>query len=165
MNEDLTISPIQNEYASPVVDLILNIQQNEFNVPITLEDQPDLLAIKEFYYATGGCFWGAFIDQQLIGTIAVIKFGERSGAIRKMFVKQEFRGKELSVAQKLLDTLLEYGRKNGIENLYLGTVTVLKAALRFYERNGFTPIAKEELPQDFPLMSADTVFRQLTLIK
>ena len=51
------IKPIKNEYSAAAVDLILSIQQKEFNVPITLEDQPDLLAIDRFYYTDGGCFW------------------------------------------------------------------------------------------------------------
>jgi predicted N-acetyltransferase YhbS len=47
----------------------------------------------------------------------------------------------------------------------LGTVEQLKAAHRFYERNGFESIAKEDLPVYFPLMSTDTMFFQLHLIK
>lgn len=157
------IVPIENKYSDEVVDLILSIQQKEFNVPITLEDQPDLLNITNFYYASGGCFWGAFINEELVGTIALVKFGDREAAIRKMFVKKEFRGKEFSIAQKLLDTLVLYSKENGIDDLYLGTVSILEAALRFYERNHFIRLAKETLPTAFPVMGADNVFCHLKL--
>lgn len=157
------IVPIGNEYAEAAIDLILNIQQKEFNVAITLEDQPDLLEINNFYYQSGGCFWGAFIDGQLVGTIALVKFDSDAGAIRKMFVKKEYRGKELQIAQQLLETLIAYCNENGINHLYLGTVSILEAALRFYERNKFVRIEKESLPDKFPLMSADNVFCHLTL--
>jgi GNAT superfamily N-acetyltransferase len=159
------IIPIENKYSSEIVELILNIQQNEFNVAITIEDQPDLLDIKNFYYIGGGHFWGAFINDELVGTIALIKFSDTEVAIRKMFVKKEFRGKEFSIAQKLLDTLLEYCNENQIDDLYLGTITVLEAALRFYERNHFIRIEKESLPNTFPVMSADNVFCHLKLKK
>ncbi|MEZ0129349.1 GNAT family N-acetyltransferase, partial [Flavobacterium sp. LBUM151] len=48
-----------------------------------------------------------------MGTIALIKFDEKKAAIRKMFVKKEYRGKEFSIAQKLLDTLIQYAKENG----------------------------------------------------
>jgi len=141
-----------------VIDIILPIQQKEFNVPVTLSDQPDLLNIEANYHQNGGCFWGAEIDGELVGTIALIKFDAHAGAIRKMFVKQAFRGKELGIAQKLLNTLTSYCRDNEIWNLYLGTVPVLQAAIRFYQKNGFVNIEKQNLPAAFPLMSVDTEF-------
>lgn len=157
------IIPIGNEYAEAAIDLILNIQQNEFNVAITLEDQPDLLEISNYYYSGGGCFWGAFIDNELVGTIALIKFDDNAAAVRKMFVKKEYRGKELRIAQELLDVLISYSSEKGINHLYLGTVSVLKAAIRFYEKNNFVGIDKKSLPEAFPIMSADNVFCHLTL--
>lgn len=157
------IEPIQNEYQDQIVDLILNIQQKEFNVPITLEDQPDLLNIKNFYYESGGFFLGAFIDGKLVGTIALVKFNAEAGAIRKMFVQKEYRGKEYNIAQQLLEKLIQYSEENGLSHLYLGTVSILQAALRFYERNNFITIPKEALPSDFPLMRPDNVFCHLQL--
>lgn len=159
----VVIEKIKNEYSAAIIDIILPIQQIEFNVAITLEDQPDLLDIESNYYKTGGGFWGAKVNGELVGTIALIKFSENSGAIRKMFVKKEYRGKEFKIAQSLLEGLISYCRENGIENLYLGTVSILEAALRFYERNGFVPIEKADLPALFPLMSADNTFRQLNI--
>ena len=159
----LKIQQIGNLYSESVIDLILNIQQKEFNVPITIDDQPDLFHIDEFYLASGGNFLGAFINGELVGTIALVKFDEKAAAIRKMFVKKEFRGKEYSIAQKLLEKLITYCRENGIDEVYLGTVTILKAALRFYERNGFKMIEKGKLPSKFPLMNADNVFCFLNL--
>lgn len=159
----LEIKTINNIYSESVIDLILNIQQKEFNVPITIEDQPDLKQIEEFYFASGGGFWGAFINGELVGTIALVKFAENAAAIRKMFVKKEFRGKEHNIAQKLLEILIVYCNQNGIEEVYLGTVSILKAALRFYERNHFKIIDKELLPAKFPLMNADNIFCFLDL--
>lgn len=157
----LQIHPIGNSYSEQAIDLILTIQQKEFNVPLTIHDQPDLFEIESFYTEAGGNFWGAFIEGELVGTIALVKFDERAGAIRKMFVKKEFRGKELNIAQKLLEILISFCRENGIDDLYLGTITVLKAAQRFYERNDFEKIEKEKLPAQFPLMGSDDIFYHL----
>ena len=154
----ITIQPFENQDTNSIINLILNIQQNEFQVPITIKEQPDLLNIPSFYQHGKGNFWVAKADGEVVGTIALIDCGENIGTIRKMFVKKEFRGKEFGIAQKLLDILEVSSRENNIENLYLGTLERLQAAIRFYERNGFTLIQKQNLPTVFPLMSVDTHF-------
>lgn len=163
MDPVITIEPIFNDDCQSIIDLILPIQQIEFNVPITLEGQPDLLDIETNYHKTGGNFWGAKSDGELIGTIGLMAVGHNAGVIRKMFVKKEFRGKELGVAQQLLEKLIAYSKEQGIADIYLGTVDMLKAAHRFYERNGFEKIAVEDLPVYFPRMMADTLFYHLPL--
>lgn len=159
----INIQQLDNMYSDELVNLILTIQQKEFNIPITIDDQPDLKKVEKFYIESGGNFWGAFINGELVGSIALVKFDDKAGAVRKMFVKKEFRGKELNIAQELLDVLISFCRNTGIEKIYLGTVDILKAAIRFYERNYFLEIKKEDLPARFPLMSADNVFYSLNV--
>ena len=163
MDTTPVISSLNNTYCQQIIDIILPIQQIEFNVPITLEAQPDLLDIESNYHQTGGNFWGAIYNEQLVGTIALIAFGDNAAAIRKMFVLKEYRGKELGIAQLLLNNLIDYCKQNNIAHIYLGTVEMLKAAHRFYEKNGFTRLAKQDLPESFPLMAADTIFYELHL--
>ncbi|GLU56685.1 GNAT family N-acetyltransferase [Dyadobacter frigoris] len=163
MNNSLTITTIFNNHCLQILDLILPIQQIEFNVPVTLEGQPDLLDIETHYHKTGGGFWGAKNGDELVGSIALIAVGHNAGAIRKMFVKKEFRGKENGTAQKLLGTLIEYCKENGITDLYLGTVDMLKAAHRFYEKNGFIKMKSEEMPVYFPRMMGENVYYHLVI--
>ncbi len=158
MNMIISIEPVYNDRCREIIDLILPIQQIEFNVPVTIEGQPDLLDIETNYHNGGGCFWAAICDNEVVGTIALMATGEHAGTIRKMFVKKEFRGKEYGVAQKLFETLVRYCRHKEITDLYLGTVGMLKAAHRFYERNGFERIDVEDLPSFFPRMMADHIF-------
>lgn len=160
----MTITTYQEAHKTAIANLIINIQRGEFNVPITLEQQPDLAEIPNFYQRGKGNFWVALNDeQQVIGTLAVIDMGEEAGAIRKMFVHKDYRGKEFGVAQRLFDTLLDWGKDKNIKHFYLGTLERLGAARRFYERNGFTMIEKNDLPPSFPLMPVDTHFYQLNI--
>jgi putative acetyltransferase len=154
----ITISTYQEIHKNAIIELILNIQQNEFKVPITREEQPDLETISAFYQQKNGQFWVALNDNKVVGTLALIDIGNGMGAIRKMFVRADKRGKELGVAQLLLDTLLAHCKNSGINALYLGTIEKLKAAICFYEKNGFTLLPKENLPPEFPIMSVDTNF-------
>lgn len=160
---NLTIAPIFNDDCEAVINLILPIQQIEFNVPITIEAQPDLRDIESNYHQRGGNFWGAKIDGELAGTIALLNTGHNACALRKMFVKKEFRGREYGIAQQLLETLLAYCAEQKITDVYLGTVDMLKAAHRFYEKNGFNRIEAADLPSYFPRMMADNRFYHLHL--
>jgi putative acetyltransferase len=158
----MTITTYQESFKSQIPELIINIQRGEFNVPITLADQPDLNDIQNFYQIKKGNFWVAITEEhEVIGTIALIDMGGKEGAIRKMFVKKEYRGKEFGIAQKLLDTLIDWCKEKDIHGLYLGTIERLQAAIRFYERNGFTFIEKKNLPATFPLMPVDTHFYEV----
>ncbi len=147
-----------NTYQQQVIDLILGIQQGEFNVPITLKDQPDLLEIPTFYQVKAGDFWIALDGETVAGSIALIDCGDGVGAIRKMFVKAEFRGKDKGVAAALLANLMQKAQDSGMKNVYLGTNALLKASHRFYEKNGFVSLPKDILPVQFPLMAVDTIF-------
>jgi N-acetylglutamate synthase-like GNAT family acetyltransferase len=75
----------------------------------------------------------------------------------------QFRGKPWSLAQRLLETLIGHGRRSGMQHLYLGTISHMRAAHRFYEKNGFTRIEKSHLPAAFPFMPVDDTFYQLHL--
>jgi len=160
-----TIQPLTNAHAPQIVDLILPIQQHEFNVPIDIAAQPDLLDIETAYFRNGGHFWGAISDGRLLGTIALISIGHQAGALRKMFVRKEYRGKEPGVAQHLMEALLTYCIGADISTVYLGTIQTMKAAHRFYERNGFRTIEKADLPGYYPDMATDNLYYCRTITK
>lgn len=146
-----------------VIAHILAIQQGEFAVPVTAEEQPDLRAVAEVYQSGTGGFWVAERDGRIVGTIGLIGFSASECALRKMFVAAEARGRELGVAAGLLAILLDHARAKGITGITLGTVEKLHAARRFYEKNGFFAVDPDALPQGFPRMPVDTHFYRLEL--
>jgi GNAT superfamily N-acetyltransferase len=146
-----------------VIDLILPIQREEFGVAVTLADQPDLLSIPGFYQQRAGNFWLALDAGRVIGTIALLDIGSSQGALRKMFVHEAYRGGELSVARRLLETLLAWSKQQALSDIYLGTTIKYLAAHRFYEKNEFCEIERGALPAAFPIMQVDTKFYRRTL--
>ena len=154
------IEPFRAGLESQVIGLILPIQQQEFGVAITAADQPDLAKIPEFYQQGRGGFWVGFVGDEVVGSIGLIDFGS-GGALRKMFLRKDQRGSGL--AQALLDTLMSHAEAAGLPSICLGTLSHMRAAHRFYERNGFTRIEPETLPPDFPRMAVDTVFYRRNL--
>ena len=154
----IEIIPFSEHHLPGVVDVILPIQQSEFNIPITLEAQPDLLDIPGYYQKGNGNFWVALDGDEIVGTIALLDIGNNQGALRKMFVKAAFRGSMQAVAHRLLRVMLEWCRQHHVREVFLGTTEKFLAAHRFYEKNGFAEIQQDQLPVSFPIMSVDTRF-------
>ena len=154
----IQIVPFASQHGEGVGRLIVGIQRDEFQIPITLQDQPDLQDITAFYQRGIGNFWVALSNGEVVGTVALLDIGNRQGALRKMFVHASYRGPRHGVSARLLDTLLQWSGARGVKDIYLGTTEKFLAAHRFYERNGFQQIAATELPPGFPRMELDTRF-------
>ena len=158
MNEKIRIIPYESEFQDEVVDLIVHIQQKEYNVPITKEEQPDLLEIETFYQRDYGNFWVAICDDKVVGTVALLDIENQQVALRKMFVKKEFRGKEWGASHKLLQTAISWAENKKLKDIYLGTTVKFLAAHRFYEKNDFESVDIEDLPKCFPVLQVDKKF-------
>jgi len=154
----IQIEPFSPGHAAGVAALIVPIQREEFGIPITLADQPDLADIPAFYRRGAGNFWVALHDGAVVGSIALLDIGNAQAALRKMFVAPAFRGREHGTARRLLDVLLERSAAHRLREVFLGTTANFLAAHRFYEKNGFREIAREALPAGFPVMAVDTKF-------
>jgi GNAT superfamily N-acetyltransferase len=162
-SKQIEINVFSSEYQEDVIDLIVNIQQKEFGIAITANDQPDLHDIPGVYQKDHGNFWVAVMNKKVVGTIALLDIGNEQAALRKMFVNKTYRGPKFKVASMLLETLFDWGRSAGLKEIYLGTTPQFIAAHRFYEKNGFEEISKESLPTAFPIMSVDTKFYKYEL--
>lgn len=139
-----------------VIALVLPIQQDEFGVEITAEEQPDLIDIANYFQAAGGNFWVAEADGALVGTIGLKPFNAHSVALKKMFVDRAWRGGGLAAG--LLDAALDWARVAGFRDVYLGTTDKMIAAHCFYEKYGFHRVEKARLPDDFILVHVDDAF-------
>jgi N-acetylglutamate synthase-like GNAT family acetyltransferase len=162
---EINVRTYTNNYKEDVANLVVTIQRSEFFIPITLDDQPDLKEIDKVYQIKKGNFWIATHDGKLVGTIALIDVGNSQGALRKMFVDAKYRGKEMGVAKKLLDTLLQWAHHHQFAELFLGTTEKFIGAQKFYEKNGFKEIGKAFLPTTFPIMEVDVKFYKFSLPK
>lgn len=158
IQNEIRIEPFSSRYQDQILKLIVHIQQHEFSIPITAEDQPDLCSIETFYQKGNGNFWIALLNQKVIGTVSLLDIGNHQAALRKMFVDANFRGKEYQTAFRMLNTVLDWAQSKKISEIYLGTTSKFLAAHRFYEKNGFTEIQSSLLPKAFPVMKVDTKF-------
>ena len=163
MNKSPIVKEYGKEHQTQVIDLILQIQQTEYNIPITKEDQPDLFAIEDFYQTGNGNFWIAAYNGRVVGTISLLDIGGNQVALRKMFVASEFRGSTFKTASLLLDNAIKWAEEKSVKAIFLGTTPQFLAAHRFYEKNGFTSISPDELPESFPVLQVDKRFYKLDM--
>jgi GNAT superfamily N-acetyltransferase len=156
--ESVVIKQYQEGYKNELIELILDIQRNEFSIPITREDQPDLSNIPNFYQIGAGNFWVALCSGKVIGTAALLDIGNNQAALRKLFVNQAYRGGQYRTGKLLLESVLNWAAEREVKEIFLGTTAKFLAAHRFYEKNGFVEISKQSLPIAFPIMKVDTKF-------
>lgn len=162
--EGIRIKTYQSEYKDEIITLILGIQCGEFGIPITREDQPDLGDIPKFYQTGAGNFWVAVYGDKVVGTAALLDIGNHQAAMRKFFVNPTYRGSQYNTAKELITALTTWAAEHNIAEVFLGTTAKFLAAHRFYEKNGFAEITKQDLPAAFPVMKVDTKFYHYQLL-
>jgi putative acetyltransferase len=99
----------------------------------------DVEKVEEFYYPKEGEFWVVEKLDNIVGTAAYypIQRGNHAVEIRKMYLIPEVRGKGLG--RFLLKELENKIKSQGFQEIYLETATVLKEAVKLYERCGYQP--------------------------
>jgi len=158
----MVITGYKSKYKEEVIQLILTIQNQEACIDLPLEDQPDLNDVEQAYMKDGGYFWIALDEQEeVIGTIALMNKKGGFGILKKFFVRADYRSQKVGL--NLYLALLDFCERQGIRTLILDTPSVAKASHRFYEKNGFAKITKENLPipYDFPDRDSYLYIKQL----
>ncbi|AFL88988.1 acetyltransferase, N-acetylglutamate synthase [Terriglobus roseus DSM 18391] len=95
--------------------------------------------------ATGGQVYVAVDGERVLGTAALIRFGDGIYELSKMAVAPETRGQ--GVGRRLLTYMLEQARDLGAHTVFLGSSTKLKNAVHLYESLGFRHVLPSELPE------------------
>lgn len=160
----VTIVPFEKRFQQAVEKLVLPIQQREFGVPITLEEQPDLVDIAGTFQRQSGNFWVALIRGEVVGTIGLIDIGNQEMCLKKMFVCKDFRGAAHGVGQALMEQAKQWSHSKKVRRIYLGTTPQMVAAHKFYEKNGFVAVLPEDLPAAFPVVHVDKRFYRCDLV-
>ena len=142
--------------------LVMKILNEEYTMGLRLSELPDLVDVFDTYRRNGlGNFWVALEDDCVRGCIGLMYLGRGDFELRRMYVEAGARGRGL--AQQLLDTLLGWAAANGVESIFLETNHRWHAAHHIYEKNGFQPGRKEDLPPEFPVVRVADGFYHLRL--
>lgn len=159
----MEIRTYRDEEREGVIALVLHCQNDEFHLGLTLEDQPDLLRVREEYLDAGGCFWVAREAGEVVGTIGLVPCGDGVAILKKFFVRERFRGAPRHLGQRLFAELLAFARERGMTRVLLDTPRSTVRAHRFYERAGFRQVKQQDLAVAYAAPYADSDFFLLEL--
>lgn len=87
------------------------------------------------YTGSGGAFFVAVDEAQVIGTAGLALVEPGLFELRKMYLRPEARGR--GVGQLLFDACLAHAIAHGGKRIVLDTTEKMTTAIAFYERNGF----------------------------
>jgi ribosomal protein S18 acetylase RimI-like enzyme len=99
----------------------------------------DLQEFTQEYFDVGAGVWLAEVGGELVGCVALRRLQEKSGCaeIKRLYIRPGYRRQ--GIADRLLQALEKFAKQCGYQWLYLDTAADMKAAQRFYERQGFLP--------------------------
>lgn len=104
----------------------------------------DVMEVESAYLEVGGEFWIVEQNGIVVGTAAYqpIARGQNAVEIRKMYLLPEVRGQGLGVY--LLEQLEKTIAIENYQEIWIETATILKEAVKLYERNGYQPASGVE---------------------
>lgn len=158
------ITIYDNRYKEEVINLILHVQNVEYGVGISAEEQPDILDIQSNYINDGGNFWVALNDNgEVVGSIGLQKKTNEVAVLKKFFVYKDYRGKEFGIGKGLYQALLDFANKQGFLKVILDTPSKATRSHSFYKKVGFKKIDKEDLPIQYDYPDRNSLIFQLDL--
>ena len=94
----------------------------------------------------GGKILVAVSGQKVFGTVAMIPIDDDTVELAKMAVADNAQG--LGIGQKLGEAFFEHAKRRGAKRVFLESNTVLKPAMKLYEKLGFLEIEGPDSPYD-----------------
>lgn len=123
------IEKYDKKYNNAINNFIISIYVEEFGFEQHREEIKN--HNNEVYIKNGGEFFIAINeDDEIIGTIALIKHNDQEVEIKKLYVRKDYRGKGIS--KRLYEEVLEICKINKIKKISLSTYDKLERAVSFY---------------------------------
>jgi GNAT superfamily N-acetyltransferase len=144
-----------------IAAMVLAIQNGEYGLDLTIDEQPDLADIPRAY--SDGGFWIAIgADDAVIGSIGLLRYGARQGVLKKFFVAAPYRGAS-GPASALYGKLIGFSREHGITEIFLDTPAAAARSHGFYRRAGFKVIDRGGLPEGYRFRDRDSLIFRLKM--
>jgi len=140
----LQLRPATNADCEQVRNLVFTVLAEYGLKPDPTCTDADLNDIEQSYFSRGGIF-RVLEDKEgaVVGSYGLHATQPGVCELRKMYLHREYRGQGLG--RRLLEDALANARQLGFHRVTLETASVLKGAIRLYERHGFKPCEPEHL--------------------
>ena len=92
--------------------------------------------LTEFMIHTdGGELWIAEVDGKMAGSIAITKSNDTVAQLRWFILDENYHG--MGIGKKLIETAIEFCKKQGYSHVFLWTVSILETARYLYQKYNF----------------------------
>jgi predicted N-acetyltransferase YhbS len=98
----------------------------------------ELENLKSEYSPPKGCILLAFFDGDIVGCVALREFKSQICEMKRLYVKNEFRGK--GIGKTLVELVIQKAKEVGYSHMRLDTLSFMKEAIALYYRFGFKEI-------------------------
>ncbi|MCG8305898.1 MAG: GNAT family N-acetyltransferase [Cytophagales bacterium] len=143
LTDNYTLVPAANKDIQEIKAVIFSVL-NEYGLK---EDEgstdSDLSDIQTNYMDNNGFFGKIMTENKLVGTVGLLKLNEDTCELRKMYLLREHRGKGLG--KILMDKIIKIAKEKKYRKIELETASVLKEAIKLYEKYGFREMEKLNL--------------------
>ena len=136
MQNNVTIIPFTDTFAANFAVLNKAWLTKYFEIE-PLDDKMLGNPVK-YYINEGGFIYFALLNGEIAGTIALLKVSDTIFELSKMAVDEKFQGRK--IGNKLIDYVLQEGRRLELERIILYSNTLLSPAIHLYEKFGFKEV-------------------------
>lgn len=99
------------------------------------------------YGMPDGRLYVVYCDEELAGCIGLRKIDERNCEMKRLYVRQKFRGKK--IGNLLVEKIIADAKDIGYSSMLLDTLPFLQSAIHMYKKCGFYEIESyNESPMD-----------------
>ena len=144
----MQIIPFEPQYAADFRRL--NIEWLEKYFWVEPHDEEVLGQPEKYIIEPGGMIFFIRENEEIIGTVALMKLDEEIFELTKMAVTEGHQGKQLG--QRLMTHTLKFAKERGWKKLIIYSNRKLKNAIYIYKKFGFEEIPIEE---DNPYLRGD----------
>jgi putative acetyltransferase len=143
---EITVRSATNDDCSRVQTLVFGVLREYGLAPDLEGTDRDIADIEAHYINRGGVF--ELIEDargNLLGTCGLYPMTAETVELRKMYFAKALRGR--GMGRKTLARMIEKAREMGFKKIYLETASVLREAVRLYEKFGFLPSDEKHTPR------------------
>ena len=136
----IEIVNFKNEYASHFYNL--NIEWLKTFFYVEPYDENVLSNPDKYIIDKGGHIFFAKLNDEIVGTVALMPINKGVFELTKMAVSPKYRGHK--IGQKLMQRCIDFAKRNNLAKLILYSNTKLENAIYIYKKYGFIEIPVEE---------------------
>ena len=135
MEKEITIREYRPGDPSRVTYFYYKLYERQYGFNGTVERYFMDGMLELFDHPEGSQMWIAEESGEVVGSVAIVKKGEREAQLRWFGVDTALQG--LGMGNRLLDIAMGFCREQGYTHVYLWTIEILKPARHLYGKYGF----------------------------